>query len=47
MRCRICDLPHKNTGNHQNWKEYQVCRNCFFFFEIFGMNSNYLGGYWN
>jgi len=47
MRCKICDLVHKNTGRKKNWLEHQVCRTCSYFLEIFGANCNYLKEYWN
>lgn len=46
MRCRLCDLPHKNTSRHRLWLEFRVCRICAYFLEVFGWNTNYLEQYW-
>lgn len=47
MRCRICDLHHKNTGKRRIWEEYCVCRICAYVLDIFSLNHNYLREYWN
>jgi len=46
MRCRICDLVHKNTKRHKSWISYQVCRTCLFLLEIFSWNNNFLKEHW-
>jgi len=46
MRCKICDIPHKNTSRYQLWLEMQVCRVCSGLLEFFSWNGNYLDGYW-
>jgi len=46
MRCKLCDLSHKNTARHQSWMEYQTCRACYSIMDIFSWNSNYLKDYW-
>jgi len=46
MRCKICDIPHKNTSRHQLWLEKHVCRICGSMLEFFSWNGNYLDGYW-
>lgn len=46
MRCKICDLPHKNIARHQSWIEHQICRSCSYVLDIFSWNSNYLKEYW-
>ena len=46
MRCKICELPHKNTSSHKLWLERQVCRPCGNLLEYFSWNSNYLKNYW-
>ncbi len=46
MRCKICELPHKNTSRYELWIERQVCRLCGNLLEFFSWNSNYLKEYW-
>lgn len=46
MRCRLCDIPHKNAGNRSNWIELRLCRICFQIMDLFSYNSNYLTDYW-
>ena len=46
MRCRVCDLPHKNTNRHRPWIQNHICRVWSFFFEFFSFNSNQLKEYW-
>ncbi len=46
MRCKICEIPHKNTSRHENWVEYGVCRGCSFVLEMFSWNGYNLGEYW-
>ncbi len=46
MRCRICEIPHKNTVDRLNWEETQVCRTCYCLLDFFSLNSNYLDNYW-
>ncbi len=46
MRCKICNIPHKNTGRHQLWLEQQICRLCGNLCEYFSWNGNYLQEYW-
>ncbi len=47
MRCRLCELPHKNTRSRVNWEENQVCRTCYYFLDYFSLNCNYLENYWS
>jgi hypothetical protein len=46
MRCRICQIPHKNTSRFQSWEEEQICRICNGICEYFSWNGNYLHEYW-
>lgn len=46
MRCKICQLPHKNTSRHELWAEFQVCRGCSFILEVFSWNGKNLNEYW-
>jgi len=46
MRCKICEIPHKNTAKFDLWKENQVCRICGQLFDLFSWNGNNLGEYW-
>jgi len=46
MRCKICELPHKNTSRYDLWIERQVRRPCGNLFEYFSWNGNYLHEYW-
>jgi len=46
MRCKLCDLPHKNTSRCVSWIENQMCRTCSYVLELFSWNSNYLKEYW-
>jgi hypothetical protein len=46
MRCKLCDLPHKNITRHQSWIEHQICRSCSYVLDVFSWNSNYLKEYW-
>jgi len=46
MRCKLCDLSHRNTSRHQSWIEHQVCRACYSVLDIFSWNCNYLKEYW-
>ena len=46
MRCRICEIVHKNTKRHELWFEKQVCRTCGSLFELFCWNDNRLLNYW-
>ena len=46
MRCKICEIPHKNTKRHGTWEDHQVCRLCTSVCEYFAWNSNYLNEYW-
>ncbi len=45
MRCKICQLPHKNTSRHELWVEFQVCRECSFILEVFSWNGANLSEY--
>ena len=47
MRCKICQIPHKNTRKYQLWVEQQVCRFCGDLCEFFSWNGNYLHEYWD
>jgi len=47
MRCRLCEIPHRNVGNRANWIEYHVCRTCMQILGYFSYNSNYLLEYWD
>jgi len=47
LRCKICELPHRNTSRYELWLERQVCRLCGNLLEYFSWNSNYLKDYWN
>jgi len=46
MRCKICSLKHKNTKRHENWIQFQVCRICAYFLDLFFWNGNHLKEYW-
>lgn len=46
MRCKLCDLPHKNIARHQSWIEHQIYRSCCYVLDVFSWNSNYLKEYW-
>ena len=46
MRCKLCNLPHKNTSRHQSWIEYHVCRACYSILDVFSWNSDCLKEYW-
>lgn len=46
MRCKMCDLPHKNIARHQSWIKHQVCRTCSYVLDVFSWNTNYLKEYW-
>jgi len=46
MRCRVCDLPHKNTNRHRPWIQNQICRICAYFLDLFSWNGNHLKEYW-
>ncbi len=46
MRCKICQVSHKNTGRFQLWAEQQVCRMCGDVCEYFSWNGNQLKEYW-
>jgi len=46
MRCKICQMPHKNTSRHETWIEHQDCRICSYILGIFSWNGNYLKEYW-
>ena len=46
MRCKICQITHKNTGKYDLWTEYQVCRICGQILDLFTWNGNNLGEYW-
>ena len=28
MRCKICEIPHKNTAKYDLWLEHKICRVC-------------------
>jgi len=45
MRCKICQIAHKNTSRFQSWEE-QVCRYCGVICDYFSWNGNYLHEYW-
>ena len=45
MRCRMCNLTRKNTGNRDNWNESGIYRTCFQFLGTFSLNCNYLKEY--
>jgi len=47
MRCKICQIPHKNTGRHRLWEDQQVCRTCGDICEFFTWNGSYLQEYWS
>lgn len=43
MRCKICQIPHKNTARFQSWEEQQICRICNEYVNIFlGMEIIYM-----
>jgi len=46
MRCKICDIPHKNTGRHELWIEQRICRICAQILDLFSWNGNYLQECW-
>ena len=46
MRCKVCEIPHKNTSRHELWIERQMCRLCGNLLELFSWNGNYLQEYW-
>lgn len=46
MRCKICQVPHKNTKRFQLWEDTQVCRFCSSICDYFSWNGNYLHEYW-
>ena len=46
MRCKICNIPHKNTNKRELWIENQVCRICGQILDLFSWNGNNLGEYW-
>ena len=46
MRCKICNIPHKNTAKYDLWLENQVCRICAQILDLFSWNGNNLGEYW-
>jgi len=46
MRCKICDLTHKNSKRYESLYEMQLCRECSQTIEIFSWNGNYLQEYW-
>ena len=46
MRCKICDITHKNTSKYDLWVENQVCRVCGQVLDFFSWNGNNLGDYW-
>ncbi len=45
MRCKICQVTHKNTARSHSWEE-QVCRFCSGICDYFAWNGNYLQEYW-
>ena len=47
MRCKICSLKHKNIKRHESWVQFQVCRICAYFLDLFSWNGNYLKEYWD
>jgi len=47
MRCKLCEIPHKNRGKSPLWIEFQVCRACSYVLDVFSWNANYLKEYWN
>jgi hypothetical protein len=46
MRCKICEITHKNTRKYDLWIENQVCRVCGQLMDFFSLNGNNLGEYW-
>ena len=46
MRCKICQIPHKNTSRLQLWEDQQVCRLCSNICDYFSWNGSYLQEYW-
>ena len=46
MRCKICQIPQKNTNRYHLWSEERLCRICGEICEYFSWNGNYLQGYW-
>ena len=46
MRCKICELAHKNISRHELWIELQVCRICGNLLDYFSWNGNYMKEYW-
>ena len=46
MRCKICDITHKNTSKYDLWIEHRVCRICSQVIDLFSWNGNNLGEYW-
>ncbi len=46
MRCKICEISHKNTGKYALWIENQVCLGCGHILDLFSLNGNNLGEYW-
>lgn len=47
MRCKLCEIPHKNRGKSPLWIEFQVCRACSYVLDVFSWNANYLKEYWD
>lgn len=47
MRCKICQISHKNTKRNQLWIEQQICRVCGSICDYFSLNENHLHEYWN
>lgn len=46
MRCRICQIPHRNTSRYDLWTEHRICRLCAGICDYFAWNGNYLRHYW-
>jgi hypothetical protein len=46
MRCKICQISHKNTSRLESWNEYLVCRFCSSLCDYFSWNGSYLQEYW-
>jgi hypothetical protein len=45
MRCKICQIAHKNTARSTSWEE-QLCRFCNEICDYFSWNGSYLQNYW-
>ena len=46
-RCQICEIPHKNTNQRENWLDQSYCRSCMSLCDYFSLNGNRLNEYWS